>query len=162
MKTTGPNKVIIKIGSQDQQENIKSSRKTLKILQEAAGDKENLAGRSRITKDIKLAGDGSSQDFKPKQFANKASQTGEGAQITAEDLTSDEPSADYWRTLAEKRGEQLNNSLQENEHLKEQVEALEEENRICKEMLEESKALVEVLQEMIGETDTNTETTESG
>lgn len=61
-------------------------------------------------------------------------------------MISDEPSADYWRALADKRAEQLNDSLQENEHLKEKVEALEEENRICKELLEESKALVEVLQ----------------
>lgn len=61
-------------------------------------------------------------------------------------MTGDEPSTDYWRILAKKRGESLNVSLQENERLKEQVDALKEENRVCKEMLEESKHLVEVLQ----------------
>lgn len=76
---------------------------------------------------------------------NKSVQTGEGT-ITADDLTSEEPSADYWKLLAEKRQDALNDSLQENERLKEHVDALQEENRICKEMLEESKHLVEVLQ----------------
>lgn len=59
---------------------------------------------------------------------------------------SDEPSADYWKALAEKRGEALNESLQECDKLREEVHTLKEENRICKEMLEESKHLVEVLQ----------------
>lgn len=76
---------------------------------------------------------------------NKSVQTGEGT-ITENDLTSEEPSADYWKLLAEKRQDALNDSLQENERLKEHVDALQEENRICKEMLEESKHLVEVLQ----------------
>lgn len=61
-------------------------------------------------------------------------------------MIGDEPSIDYWRTLAEKRGQSLNDSLQENERLKEHIDALKDENRICKEMLEESKHLVEVLQ----------------
>lgn len=78
-------------------------------------------------------------------MAHKAIQTGE-ATITEADLTSDEPSPDYWKVLAEKRGEALNESLQENEKLKQHVEALTEENKICKEMLEESKHLVAVLQ----------------
>lgn len=79
-----------------------------------------------------------------KTYANKAVQT--GATVTAEDLTGDEPSVDYWRVLAEKRGESLNDSLQENERLREHIDALREENRICKEMLDESRHLVEVLQ----------------
>ncbi|KAJ8959079.1 hypothetical protein NQ318_022336 [Aromia moschata] len=83
---------------------------------------------------------------------NKAVQTGESV-ITAEDLTSDEPSTDYWRKLAETRGDALNRSLQENEKLKDDIEALKEENRICKEMLDESKHLVEILQDMINEQD---------
>lgn len=87
---------------------------------------------------------------KTKKLANKAVQTGE-AVITAEDLTSEDPSADYWKRLAETREEALNDSLQENDRLKEQVETLQEENRICKEMLDESKHLVEILQEIIQE-----------
>lgn len=72
-------------------------------------------------------------------------QTGE-AVISAADLMSDEPSSDYWKQLAEKRGEALNESLHENDQLKERLENLEEENRICKEMLDESRTLIEVLQ----------------
>lgn len=83
-------------------------------------------------------------DAVEKTCVNKAVQT--GATVTVEDLTGDEPSVDYWRTLAEKRGESLNESLQENERLKEHIDALKEENKICKEMLEESKHLVVVLQ----------------
>lgn len=79
-----------------------------------------------------------------KTSVNKAVQT--GATVTVDDLTGEEPSVDYWRALAEKRGESLNDSLQENERLREHIDALKEENRICKEMLDESKHLVEVLQ----------------
>lgn len=75
---------------------------------------------------------------------NKSVQVGECV-ITARDLTSDEPSADYWKKLAETRGEALNRSLEENEKLKENISSLQQENRICKEMLEESRNLVEVL-----------------
>ncbi|KAK4874272.1 hypothetical protein RN001_013632 [Aquatica leii] len=160
MKTTGPNKVIIKVVPREQQqESARNPRSTLKVLQEVA-NKENLVGRSHI-KDTKLAGDNGTQDIKHKKFVNKAVQTGE-ATVTTNDLTTDEPSTDYWRLLAEKRGETLNDSLQENERLKEQIESLEEEKRIYKEMLEESKHLVAVLQEMLGtdEEDTNTSVTE--
>lgn len=83
--------------------------------------------------------------MKRKQLEDKSVQTGE-CTITAADLTSEEPSADYWKRLAEKREDLLNESFQENERLKETIDALQEENRICKEMLDESKNLVEVLQ----------------
>ncbi|KAK5641613.1 hypothetical protein RI129_010160 [Pyrocoelia pectoralis] len=142
MKTTGPNKVVIKIDSQEQ-EIARSSRTNIKVLQEVA-NKENLISRKRMVKDIKLT----SED-KPKQVAHKAIQTGE-AVITAEDLTSDnELNVDYWRLLAEKRGESLNESLQENERLKDELECLENENKVCKDLLDESRHLVAVLQEML-------------
>lgn len=66
--------------------------------------------------------------------------------IEADDLTDDEPSENYWRTLAEKREEALNDSLQENERLRDQIHNLQEETRICKEMLDESRTLISVLQ----------------
>lgn len=86
----------------------------------------------------------SSTQTDDKTCRNKAVQT--GATVTVADLTSDEPSADYWKILAEKRAESLNASMEENERLKQHIDALKEENRICKEMLDESKHLVEVLQ----------------
>lgn len=75
---------------------------------------------------------------------NKSVQVGECI-ITAKDLTSDEPSIDYWKKLAETREEALNKSLEENEKLKEDISSLQQENQICKDMLEESRNLVEIL-----------------
>ncbi|KAK9883511.1 hypothetical protein WA026_001687 [Henosepilachna vigintioctopunctata] len=147
MKTDAAKKVTIKVAPQEVNENLKNSRKTLRVLQQTATDKENLVGRSRLDKDIKL-----SDSVKQKSFAEKEVQT--DAVITVEDLTSENPSVDYWRKLAEKRAEDLDRSFRENEKLKDDIEALQEENRICKVMLDESKALVEVLQEMLEEPDT--------
>lgn len=76
---------------------------------------------------------------------SKSTQTGQ-SYVTADDLISEEPSVDYWKKLAETRGQSLDDSLHEIEKLKDNVHALKEENKICKEMLEESKTLVEVLQ----------------
>lgn len=64
-------------------------------------------------------------------------------------MTSDDPGVDYWRRLAEKRAEDLDNSFRENEKLKADIEALQEENKICKAMLEESTTLVEILKVII-------------
>lgn len=89
--------------------------------------------------------DNDNKEYKHKKVVDKAMQT-DGPTITESDLTSEEASAEYWRLLAEKREESLNDSLQENDRLKEHIDALEQENKICKEMLEESKLLVEVLQ----------------
>ncbi|KAJ8923083.1 hypothetical protein NQ315_001635 [Exocentrus adspersus] len=142
-------KVVIRVEPEEEQSSsVKSSRKTFKPLQHAATDKENLVGRPQTFKDAKAAS--SLEKRRKTLMQNKSTQTGESV-ITAEDLTSDEPSADYWRKLAETRSEALNRSLQENEKLKEDIEALQEENKVCKEMLDESKTLVEVLQEMLAE-----------
>ncbi|XP_057658311.1 uncharacterized protein LOC130895157 [Diorhabda carinulata] len=148
-------KVIITIGSQDQ-ENVKDTRRMFKDLQRDATDKENLIGRSSTKDSLKsqLSKDSSKVEPNKKKISmsDKAVQVGE-LTITKEDLISDEPSIDYWKQLAETRGQSLNDSLHEIEVLKENISTLKEENRICKEMLEESKQLVEVLQEMLGEQD---------
>ncbi|EFA08619.1 geminin [Tribolium castaneum] len=141
-------KTGIKIDSQEQKENVKNTRKTLKVLQQAATNKENLAGR--------ILGDKEKTSFvRHKILEDKAVQTGEST-ITAEDLTSEEPSPDYWKRLAEKREQLLNESFEENERLRQAVEALQEENKICKDMLDESRHLVEVLQEMLCDGDADT------
>ncbi|KAL3273409.1 hypothetical protein HHI36_014855 [Cryptolaemus montrouzieri] len=152
MKTDAGKKSMLKVASQEVHENLRNTRKTLRVLQQTATDKENLVGRSRPDKDIKL----SAEIIKQKCFAEKEVQT--DAVITVEDLTSDNPSVDYWRRLAEKRGEDLDNSLKENEKLKESLVVLQEENKLCKAMLDESKALVEVLQEMLEEPNEGQET----
>ncbi|KAG5893821.1 hypothetical protein JTB14_018325 [Gonioctena quinquepunctata] len=144
MKT---DKKSIKVISHEQ-ENTKINRRTFKDIQNDASGKENLVGRLHMAKDSKTF----SAQEKKVQMQHKSVQVGE-CTITAEDLTSDEPSYDYWKRLAETRGEALNDSIQENDKLKENIEALQEENRICKEMLDESRQLVEVLQEMLSEQD---------
>ncbi|XP_018319284.1 geminin [Agrilus planipennis] len=143
----------------DEKENIKNTRKTLKIIQESAIDKENLVGRSKSVKDTKLAANSTGGTFKAKKpviLVDKGVQTGETV-ITAADLISDEPGIDYWKTLAEQRKVALDESLEENGRLKDVIESLEEENKICKEMLNEAKELVAVLQEMMDDRDENTE-----
>lgn len=86
-------------------------------------------------------------EAKKKSLQHKAVQTFEDYTVSELDLTSDEPpNEEYWRRLAEKRGEALNDSLHENEKLKENIEALQEENQVCKNMLDESRHLVEILQ----------------
>ncbi|XP_022916218.2 uncharacterized protein [Onthophagus taurus] len=153
MKTEGVTKGPVKAAVQEH-ENYKSNRKGLRILQHSATDKENLTGRSAV-KDAKMAVD---QEVKKRKLLHKSVQTEEAA-VTEADLTGAEPSDIYWRKLAEKRGEALNESLQEIEHLKDHIENLKEENRICKEMLDESKSLVEVLQEMLEEGEETKEVT---
>lgn len=155
-------KVIITIGSQDQ-ENVKDTRRMFKDLQRDATDKENLIGRPTSKDSLKsfVSKDSSKVETikKKTSMSDKAVQVGE-LTITAEDLIADEPSIDYWKQLAETRGESLNNSLQEIETLKENISTLKEENRICKEMLDESKQLVEILKEMLSEQE-DTEAQES-
>lgn len=76
------------------------------------------------------------------------------AEITEEDLTTEgEPSEHYWKTLAERRRQALEDSLIENEMLHEKVDSLKEELNISRQLLDESNALVEVLNEMINPVD---------
>ncbi|VEN37863.1 unnamed protein product [Callosobruchus maculatus] len=139
-------KVIIKIASDEQStaDNMRS-RRTFRDLQQTAIDKENV-GRYTPMKEAKLNRLEKPELKKPKVLMqHKSIQVGDSP-ITSEDLTSDAPGADYWKKLAETTQSALNNSLQENEKLKEDIAVLQEENKVCKEMLEESRHLVEVLQ----------------
>ncbi|XP_030763805.1 geminin [Sitophilus oryzae] len=151
MKTDQAKKVVIKVDSNIQQENVKNLRRTLKPLQPLATDKENLAGRSLILKNSKQLQESEYKKEKP-ELMHKAVQT-DPYIATVDDLTSEEGSVEYWKRVAEKRQESLDVSLCEIEKLKDNIEALQEENKICKEMLEESKNLVEVLQEIINDGD---------
>ncbi|XP_011873972.1 PREDICTED: geminin-like isoform X1 [Vollenhovia emeryi] len=139
-------------------------RKPLHILQPAATDNETLVGADRILRFAKSK----ETKTKTKQYAienvekdtakctkmtkiSKAVQTAreEKAKIEVEDLTSDEPSENYWQIVAERRRMALVNAIEENEKLAQYIEKLEEENRVYKEMLDVTKTFVEVLQEQI-------------
>ncbi|KAL5276540.1 GMNN family protein [Megaselia abdita] len=167
------NKVFIKIESNaEQQENLKNTRKTLKVLQNANGalDKENaLAGRA-TPRGIKGKID---EHFRPVEIKRKknesrstqtddvedeSSKPKDKKRITAEDLTSeDSPGEAYWESLAEKRREALESSLVENKKLHERIEGLEEELDSSRKMIEETKNLVEILQEIISEQEVDAE-----
>uniref|UniRef100_A0A0K8TM38 Putative geminin-like protein n=1 Tax=Tabanus bromius TaxID=304241 RepID=A0A0K8TM38_TABBR len=154
-----PAKVFIKVEtSAEQQENLKQARKTLKVLQKDATDKENLVGRTLVGKGVliksKTASDVDLTELKRKKLRNQQTQTEvvPSPKITAEDLTSSEsPSEHYWEILAEQRRKALNETLEENQKLYERIDGLEDELSTTKEMLEEAKSLVEVLTEMLNE-----------
>lgn len=174
MSNISAKKVFIQIESAaEQQENLKNQRKTLKVLQGVATDKENLTGRPQIDKlsRLKAATEttlSASTDYAKRKkietrvaetqtSPNKSStkdETSTSKKITAEDLTGEaKPSEHYWERLAEKRREALEQSLDENQRLYERIEGLEEELNTSRQQLEEAKHLVAVLTEMLNETE---------
>ncbi|XP_071566080.1 uncharacterized protein [Temnothorax nylanderi] len=136
-------------------------RKPLHTLQPAATDKYTLVGADRTLRSCKSKEAKTKQDvtktvkkdtskFTKVTKKNKAVQTTrEKIQIEVEDLTSDNPSENYWQILAERRQTAFVDALEENKKLVQQIEKLEEENHVYKEMLDEMRTLVEVLQEQI-------------
>jgi geminin len=147
----------------------------LQVLQQAAGDKENLVGGSRqpatnvkvgvksgekceinnainekLTEQILMKG-----NLKKRKVADKIVQTDavdDEPKITITDLTSEEPpSENYWQLLAEKRRIALEECLEENRTFHERIQLLEEGKEVTEQMLAESRSLVEVLEEIIGE-----------
>ncbi|XP_031629631.1 geminin [Contarinia nasturtii] len=157
--STIPRKVFIQVDTTEEQENTKNARKTLKILQKGATDKENLIGRPVTEKNLfkksksetaVISSTPSSEPRRRKSSQDPTEKTHD--KITEEDLTSEgEPSEGYWKTLAEKRRIALDVSLKENEELHDKVASLEEELNISRSMLEESRNLVELLTEIIQE-----------
>ncbi|XP_069703720.1 geminin-like [Periplaneta americana] len=150
----------------------KNTRQSLQVLQPAATDKENLVGGSRqpttsmkvgtklrekCDKDVILE----VRNVKKKKLACKSVQTEikdhdeDVVQIDIKDLTSEEPSENYWKLLAEKRRIALDKCLEENRALHEEVEELKKEKERLEEMLEEAQNVVEVVKEMLGEKEQN-------
>ncbi|KAM7344175.1 geminin DNA replication inhibitor [Cochliomyia hominivorax] len=175
-------KVYIQVESAaEQQENLKNQRKTLKVLQGVATDKENLTGRPQLDKLSRLKAavvnettlsTNSTEYAKRKKIETKAAETqtspdskssSNNKKITAEDLCSEEkPGEHYWERLAEKRREALEQSLEENQRLYERIEGLEEELNTSRQQLEEAKHLVSVLTEMLNENEAEEELAEEG
>ncbi|XP_049776212.1 geminin isoform X2 [Schistocerca cancellata] len=93
------------------------------------------------------------QNLKRKKLCNKCVQTDpEKELISAEDLTStEEPSENYWKVLAERRRVALEDALKENELLHQKISILEEEKEVCEAMLEETKTLVDTFKEIIND-----------
>lgn len=180
MSSAATKKVYIQVETAaEQQENIKNQRKTLKVLQGVATDKENLTGRPQIDKLSRLKAatihettiSTNTLDYaKRKKIETKAAETQTSPdskssnckKITAEDLCSQEnPGEHYWERLAEKRREALEQSLEENQRLYERIEGLEEELNTSRQQLEEAKNLVSVLTEMLNENEAEEEQNEA-
>ncbi|XP_055684200.1 geminin [Lutzomyia longipalpis] len=161
------NKIFIQVESDEvQQENLKNSRRTFKVLQKNAKDKENLVGRP-IVPSGKEGLAKQKADFDEDKVAQKKrkqtttsqhvqtdSEESCDQQITETDLTTTAgPSHKYWEILAEKRRVALEDALKENESLHDKIASLEAELKVSREMLEETQNLVTILTEMLDEKD---------
>lgn len=119
-------------------------RKPFGMLQPAATDKENLVGADRILRSTKLEESKTKQDVtetvkkdvsKCTEMTkkSKAVQTAqeEKIKIKVEDLTSDNPSENYWQILAERKQiEALVEALAENKKLVQYIKKLEIKNHV--------------------------------
>lgn len=176
MSSAATKKVFIQIESAaEQQENIKNQRKTLKVLQGVATDKENLTGRPQLDKLSRLKAavhetttslTQSSEHAKRKKIETKAAETqtspdaksSSSKKITEEDLCGEsKPGEYYYERLAEKRREALEQTLEENQRLYERIDGLEEELNTSRQQLEEAQHLVAVLTEMLNENEAEEE-----
>ncbi|GAB0097060.1 hypothetical protein DMENIID0001_126530 [Sergentomyia squamirostris] len=162
--TTNPAKIFIQVDSDDvQQENLKNSRRTFKVLQKNAKDKENLVGRPIISASkeshLKQRTDLEEEKVlqkKKKQASSTQVQTDSeescDQQISEADITSTAgTSQKYWELLAEKRRLALEDALKENECLHQRIQNLEEELKISREMLAESKEMLSVMEEILAD-----------
>lgn len=174
MSSAATKKVFIQVESAaEQQENIKNQRKTFKVLQGVATDKENLTGRTQLDKLSRLKAAvhestslSNSEYAKRKKIDTKAVETqtspdaksNNNKKITEEDLCSGtKPGEYYYERLAEKRREALEQSLEENQRLYERIDGLEEELNTSRQQLEEAHHLVAVLTEMLNENEAEQE-----
>lgn len=170
MSNIAAKKVFIQVETAaEQEEHLRNQRKTLKLLQSGATDKENLAGRPYIDKLSRIKAATSDLALAPTEYAKRkktetriaetqTSPEKNNKEITVEELTTDEePGEVYWQKLAERRRKALEESLQENQCLHERIQGLEEELNISRQMLEEARNLVEVLTEMLSENEAKQE-----
>lgn len=142
---------------------MKNCRKSLKVLQKTATDKENLVGRvpafigkEALARKTTVQDAASTPDNKriKASTSSQSCQTTpslEGKSVTEDDLTSDKVGESYWEIIAEKRRAALEESLVENEELYERIGTLESELNESRKLLEETRNLVEVLTEMLDE-----------
>ncbi|KAK6188500.1 hypothetical protein SNE40_004663 [Patella caerulea] len=71
--------------------------------------------------------------------------------VLEDDLLGGEPSEHYWRELAERRRQALNDTLEENESLHNQNISLREENEKLTEVASQAENMVSFLQSVVGD-----------
>ncbi|XP_069126982.1 geminin-like [Argopecten irradians] len=144
-------------------------RKTLQTLQySAVKDRKNLgkdallnAQKEKCGKDsIQIYVDPETPDSKDKTFDEKGVQTEkkslseEGVDQEAYDLmVNEEIPENYWRDLAERRREALDESLTENEQLHSEIEELRNENQKLEKMANQAEYFAGVIKELVGVVD---------
>ncbi|XP_050666743.1 geminin-like [Leptidea sinapis] len=139
----------------------RTTRKSLKTLQQSSSDTENLVGRPQKSLKHQLSQE-SQGEVEVKKKNNKEAQVNSEKKINKEvqvnfgdittlnDLTDSKPASDnYWQKLAEKRQKSLHESFEENQRLLKIIEDLTEEKDKLKQMLEEANSLIEVIKEEI-------------
>ncbi|XP_072949083.1 uncharacterized protein geminin isoform X2 [Epargyreus clarus] len=125
------------------------TRRSLKTLQHTATDRENLVGRPSKNLKHQISLDSPVEvEVKRKIVQSKETQANFTNKVTAEDLTNPKGASEsYWKILSEKRQKALEETLEENEKLKQEIDALKEENAKYKVMLEEANSFIEVFKE---------------
>lgn len=156
MKTTGKNSVQTTLvqGKLEiptaQKESRTGTRKFLQTLQQSAVDKENLVGGGNM-KDVAVESEKSKIKANTPSTKYKVEKGSNDIVSLKNDLTSDVPSENYWKQLAERRRVALDEALKENETLHTKVKLLEEENAVVKAMMKEATDLVQTLTEIVEE-----------
>ncbi|XP_033738670.1 geminin-like [Pecten maximus] len=141
-------------------------RKTLQTLQySAVKDRKNLgkdallnAQKEKCGKDsIQIYVDPETPDVKSKTFDDKGVQTDKKS-ISEDDIdqeaydlmVNEEIPENYWRDLAERRREALDESLNENEQLHGEIDELRNENQKLEKMASQAEYFAGVIQELVG------------
>ncbi|XP_060073405.1 uncharacterized protein LOC132553194 [Ylistrum balloti] len=141
-------------------------RKTLQTLQySAVKDRKNLgkdallnAQKEKCGKDtIQIYVDPETPATKDKTYDDKGVQTEKKSKLVddidqeAYDLmVNEEIPENYWRDLAERRREALDESLNENEQLHSEIEELRNENEKLTKMASQAEYFADVIQELVG------------
>ncbi|XP_045772538.1 uncharacterized protein LOC123872359 isoform X2 [Maniola jurtina] len=135
----------------------RTTRKSLKVLQHIAADTENLVGRPSKNLKHQLSQETPVEvEVKRKNVSKeKETQVNLENQITAKDLTSNDPSEKYWQKLAERRQIALQESLEENAKLRETIEDLKQQLIKSQQMLDEANSFVEVIKEELANSPTD-------
>ncbi|XP_041978897.1 geminin-like [Aricia agestis] len=134
----------------------RTTRKSLKTLQHAASDTENLVGRPSKSLKHQLSQETVVADVevKRKNISSKEIQVNLQNKVSVDDLTNPEKASEtYWKLLAEKRQVALQEALDENETLRQLIEELKKENGEMKQMLEEANSFIEVVKENLNKDD---------
>jgi len=139
--------------------NTPEKRRPLTPIQKKPARENEMVGIRQKSKSADEASSPSSRDWPINKvqggFIAKRKLTDKSVQTDASTdiVTSDEPTAEYWRILAEERREALEETLLENQTLTEKLEALEAENARLNELLEDAKTLAEMINSISDDAD---------